>query len=515
MTPFKSATPDLVKFAFFFAVFFLLSAIGQFYFVKYETNYTVTQNLDDSVKTINTAVDYRTGVDVKAYNQAATPANNFAVVLSDGMVLDIGLETDKGLVPDLIPAVRSPILSDEVFLRPAKIAFSSPATSHEDWWVIAKHLDHGVAIVGISGYDPIADPAAQLAENIKVFGETVEQTTHVRLKDLSNAIQNWAVITDDGRLVGGSGRVPLYTDPMALGRIPLGVRDQEIEGKPFLVLYTPLRDKAGRPVGTIVIAQEITFERAALGNQIKFALGVALVSFVVFIALWARYSTAQERKRREIQEAFQHYFSPQIMEAILQDPDKLKLGGVRREITILFSDIRSFTSLSETLPPQVLTKLLHEYFSEMTDEVQATDGIVDKYIGDAIMAFWGAPIEQPDQADRAVTTALNMIRRVKLLREKWKRDGYGDLDIGIGINLGVATVGNFGSAKRFDYTVIGDAVNSASRIEGLNKQYGCNIIISESTKSQLTIDVKTEDLGEVTIRGKEQPVRLYRIDTDE
>jgi adenylate cyclase len=203
------------------------------------------------------------------------------------------------------------------------------------------------------------------------------------------------------------------------------------------------------------------------------------------------------------------------MDAILKDPEKLKLGGERREVTILFSDIRSFTSMTESLPPQVLTRLLHEYFSEMTEEVLATDGVVDKYIGDAIMAFWGAPIPQPDQANRAVTTALNMIRRLKTLQEKWKEEGYPELDIGIGINLGVATVGNFGSTKRFDYTVIGDAVNAASRIEGLNKQYKSNIIISESTKRQLTLELKTEDLGEVPVKGKEKPIRIFRVLSDE
>ena len=151
----------------------------------------------------------------------------------------------------------------------------------------------------------------------------------------------------------------------------------------------------------------------------------------------------------------------------------------------------------------------------MTEEVLATDGVVDKYIGDAIMAFWGAPIPQPDQANRAVTTALNMIRRLKTLQEKWKEEGYPELDIGIGINLGVATVGNFGSTKRFDYTVIGDAVNAASRIEGLNKQYKSNIIISESTKRQLTLELKTEDLGEVPVKGKEKPIRIFRVLSDE
>ena len=147
----------------------------------------------------------------------------------------------------------------------------------------------------------------------------------------------------------------------------------------------------------------------------------------------------------------------------------------------------------------------------MTDAVLATDGIVDKYIGDAIMAFWGAPIAQPDQADRAVTTALDMLKRLKKLQAQWKNGDYPEIDIGIGINLGVATVGNFGSAKRYDYTAIGDVVNAASRIEGLNKDYQSNIIISESTRSQLTLTLDTDDLGEIQVEGKEKPIRIYRV----
>jgi adenylate cyclase len=142
------------------------------------------------------------------------------------------------------------------------------------------------------------------------------------------------------------------------------------------------------------------------------------------------------------------------------------------------------------------------------------EGIVDKYIGDAIMAFWGAPIEQPDQADRAVRAALAMIERLKALQQKWRAEGLPIFDIGIGINLGIAAVGNFGSSKRFDYTLIGDAVNAASRIESLNKEYKSRILISDTTKNQLTVAVRTRDLGPVPIRGKEQAIRLYQVEAE-
>src|SRR5712692_3188883 len=129
------------------------------------------------------------------------------------------------------------------------------------------------------------------------------------------------------------------------------------------------------------------------------------------------------------------------------------------------------------------------------------------------MAFWGAPIEQQDQADRAVRAAVDMTKRLAALQAKWAGEGLPFIDIGIGINLGIATVGNFGSAKRFDYTVIGDTVNAASRLESLNKNYKSHIIISESTKEQLTDAVKVRDLGEVQVRGKEKPIRIFEVVT--
>ncbi len=128
------------------------------------------------------------------------------------------------------------------------------------------------------------------------------------------------------------------------------------------------------------------------------------------------------------------------------------------------------------------------------------------------MAFWGAPIDQPDQADRAVRTAIGMVKRLRQLQKKWKAEGMPVLDAGIGINLGVATVGNLGSTKRFDYTLVGDAVNAASRIESLNKEYHSHIIISSTTRDQLTTSVPTKDLGEVYVKGKDKPLRLFEVD---
>ncbi|OGE16176.1 hypothetical protein A3F00_04580 [Candidatus Daviesbacteria bacterium RIFCSPHIGHO2_12_FULL_37_11] len=218
-----------------------------------------------------------------------------------------------------------------------------------------------------------------------------------------------------------------------------------------------------------------------------------------------------EAEKRKIKQTFQYYFSPAVMEEILKNPESLCLGGQRKEVTVLFSDIRDFTTITESLPPEKLTKLLQEYFTEMSEEIFATDGVLDKFIGDAIMAFWGTPVDQPDHADKAVKASVNMIKKLKKLQKKWLAEGLPFVNAGIGINTGVVTVGNMGSTQRFDYTLIGDEVNTAARLEGLNKQYKTNIIISEATKNKLTIPIKLKSLGEVLVKGKTKPVKIYGV----
>ncbi len=220
---------------------------------------------------------------------------------------------------------------------------------------------------------------------------------------------------------------------------------------------------------------------------------------------------ASDQEKRRIRRTVQNYFSPAVLDMILKNPKSLSLGGERKEVSILFSDIRSFTTITESTDPELLAKLLHEYFTEMTEEILATDGVVDKFIGDAIMAFWGAPLEQPDHADRAVRAAQGMIQRLGRLQKKWNAAGFPHVDIGVGIHTGNAIVGNMGSEKRFDYTVIGDSVNTASRLEGLNKEYKSHIIISEATREKLHEPVPARELGEVKVKGKTVAVKIYSV----
>ena len=223
-----------------------------------------------------------------------------------------------------------------------------------------------------------------------------------------------------------------------------------------------------------------------------------------------RYFTETKEKER-VRNTFKFYLDAAVMEQMLKQPDKLTLGGDKKELSVLFSDIRGFTTISERLPPEKLSEMLNQYLTPMTNLVFQNGGTLDKYMGDAVMCFFGAPIEQPDHALRACRTALDMMAGLATLREKWRAEGLPDIDIGIGVNTGNMVVGNFGSAQRGAYTVMGDNVNLASRLEGTNKEYGTNVIISEFTHAKVQGQVAVRELGAVRVKGKRLPVKIYEL----
>jgi adenylate cyclase len=232
--------------------------------------------------------------------------------------------------------------------------------------------------------------------------------------------------------------------------------------------------------------------------------------FVYFGVTTYRFMT-EEKKKRELKEAFSHYVAPSLVNHILQDPAKLVLGGEERRLTVLFSDIRGFTTISESLSPQALVKLMNDYLTPMTDVVLAQDGTIDKYMGDAIMAFWGAPIWQEDHPVRACRAALQMLEKLAELQKAWEQQGIPRLDIGVGISTGKLTVGNMGSTTRFDYTVMGDSVNLGSRLEGLNKEYGTHIIVPKYTYEDVKNDFILRQLDLIKVKGKKIPIKIYEL----
>jgi adenylate cyclase len=212
----------------------------------------------------------------------------------------------------------------------------------------------------------------------------------------------------------------------------------------------------------------------------------------VYIGITLFRYMSEEREKAKIRGAFSTYVTPAVVDLMLRNPDKLRLGGEKKELTVLFSDIRGFTTISESLAPDELVKLLNEYLTAMTDIVFKYQGSLDKYMGDALMAIFGAPIDQDDHQIRGCDTALDMTGALKSLQRRWEGERKPAINIGIGVNSGLMSVGNMGSSLRFDYTVMGDAVNLGSRLEGLNKEYHTTIIISEYTYEKRFFRKKVE-----------------------
>lgn len=233
-----------------------------------------------------------------------------------------------------------------------------------------------------------------------------------------------------------------------------------------------------------------------------------LIPNVSFVALYRVFF--EEQEKRKIRGAFQQYVSPEVIRRLLTDPERVQPR--KTEVTVLFSDIRGFTTISEKLDAQQLASLLNAYLTDMTKIIFRHQGTLDKYIGDAVMAIWGAPFDAPDHAEKCCAAAVHMLSKLTELQKDWRARGFPELDIGIGINTGIASVGNMGSSLRYGYTAMGDSVNLASRLEGLNKEYGTRIVISESTRNQIhSKDLLFRELDLIRVKGKLQPVTIFEV----
>jgi adenylate cyclase len=200
-----------------------------------------------------------------------------------------------------------------------------------------------------------------------------------------------------------------------------------------------------------------------------------------------------------------------VVQEMLKHPEALRLGGERRVISVLFTDIRGFTTMSEDLDPEALVKLLHDFLNPMSNIIIDQGGTIDKYMGDAIMALFGAPLEQPDHARQACRAALRMEDTLEELNRQWTKQGRPPLRIGVGVNSGPVAVGNMGSDRLFDYTAIGDNVNLASRLEGLTKYYGTNVLISQATAEALENGFILRDVDRVRVKGKAQASGIFEV----
>ena len=279
--------------------------------------------------------------------------------------------------------------------------------------------------------------------------------------------------------------------------------------------FSRVRSAASAPVLLLALGAWAAFALTALNRYgTLFAMGLPLVQILAMflVATTHRFFTEEKEKRRA-RETFSRFLAPAIVEEVLRREGGLKLGGEKRELTVLFSDIRGFTSISERLDPRLLLEVLNEYLAPMTEIVVSEhQGTLDKYIGDAIMAFWGAPEPQPDHPLLACKAALRMLERLEELRSRWRAAGLPDIDVGIGINTGPMSVGFVGSQDRFyNYTVLGDAVNLASRLEGANKEYGTRILMSSSTRERVSSQVLAREVDAVRVKGRRDPVVLHEL----
>ena len=285
----------------------------------------------------------------------------------------------------------------------------------------------------------------------------------------------------------------------------------------LLVLFLCTRlIQAPLPRNSLSIAVMLLYVLLTFYTYISFGL-VFSMSYLLIASVFSllciniRFYLAEMGQKTQIREMFGQYLSPKVVEDLVDDPSKIQLGGEEREMTAFFSDIQGFSAISERLTPTELVQLLNDYLTDMCDIIISSEGTVDKFEGDAIMAFWGAPTRQSDHAQRACFAAIDMNNRLIELRVKAVQEGITPLTVRMGVNTGQMVVGNMGSSQRMNYTIMGDAVNLASRLEGANKAYGSGMMISESTYRSCEEDIDVRELDRIMVVGKSEPVTVYQL----
>jgi adenylate cyclase len=239
------------------------------------------------------------------------------------------------------------------------------------------------------------------------------------------------------------------------------------------------------------------------------SVAMLAVVLLIYLSLGGRSYMIELARRAEITRAFSLYVTPQVVAYMIAHPEQMKLGGERRNVTLMFTDLAGFTSISEAHSAERVTYLLNRHFTDMTDIVLEHHGTVVTFIGDAIMAMWGAPLVDDEQAYRAVSSAIAMQKCMSLMRESFAKEGLPPIHMRVGIHSGSAVVGNLGSAKRFDYTAIGDDVNLAARLEGTNKVYGTNILVSLDTVKLIGGRIPFRPVDRVIVKGKSQAIEVF------
>jgi adenylate cyclase len=260
----------------------------------------------------------------------------------------------------------------------------------------------------------------------------------------------------------------------------------------------------------VAVYAVIATQAFARGYWLNLSQPTLAASFALFGGVGYQYFV-EGREKRKMKRLFGQYVSKDVYEQLVSNPALARLGGQRRQMTVLFSDIRGFTTVSEKGEPEAIVRTLNEYFTRMVDIVFRHKGTLDKFVGDMVMALFGAPLDDADHAEHAVDAALDMLEELQRLNERWMAEGRPALDIGIGVHTGPMIAGNIGSEAIMSYTVIGDSVNLGARLESLNKNYGTRIIISDATRAALPDRYVFRPLGDVVVKGKTQPVAIFEV----
>jgi len=389
------------------------------------------------------------------------------------------------------------------------LTFMSPSDKPED------HFLSRDPFVGISGLDiieldvddeyEIAEYASMVKDKIVFIGDTSEVGHDLFNTMVGQAFGVEILAQEVATLLRGA---PLRSAPLKLEIIILFL---------FLILFVlahQLKHPLSRGFITVLLTGIYCFVCTLLYIynhtiiSMTYTLMAALGGFITING----YLFLLERKQKSfITNAFGQYLSPKVIDTLVKNPDKLSLGGERREMTAYFSDVAGFSSISEKLDPDQLVALLNEYLTEMTDIISKYNGTVDKFEGDAIIAFWGAPLDQPDNALLCCLATIEMQNRMREIRARFAKEGKPVLNVRMGINTGPMVVGNMGSQTRMDYTIMGDAVNLAARLEGANKYYSTYTMISHYTYDKVKDEVEVRELDTIRVIGKKEPITVYEL----
>lgn len=347
-------------------------------------------------------------------------------------------------------------------------------------------------------------PASQLENRILLVGSTAPGLSDLRVTPFSSTFPGVEIHAN--LIAGMLDGTTRHTPPWAKAAILAAVL---VAG--LLLLVTVLRFSPGVGLGAALLLGTGLIGAYAYSWQQNWVVPMAAPLLTVF-GLYALNTAwgffAETRNKRQITRLFGQYVPPELADEMSRDPTHYTMEGQSREMTVLFSDIRGFTDFSEKLSPTELSAVLNAYLSKMTAIVQQHHGTIDKYIGDAIMAFWNAPVDVPDHATRAVAAALDMLAAVPGINQDFAARGWPEVKIGVGINTGRMSVGNMGSEFRMSYTVMGDAVNLGSRLEGITKQYGVALLVTQATVDADPVH-RYLKIDDVRVKGKQLPVAIY------